>query len=93
MPTPITAPAPAPFFILLTSPSLKAAGLPCKVTCYKLDKLGLLKITVDPAGRRGITIDDARRFFAHGRPLAEMPAGRDVGKATAASVESRRGAP
>jgi hypothetical protein len=70
MSTPIPTPAPAPFFIVLRD--FKAFGLPCRSQAYHLNDLGLLNLSVDPAGRRGVTADEARRYVASAKPLAEV---------------------
>jgi len=70
----------APLFYPLSE--FKAIGLPCRTKAYQLSRLGFLNLVKDPAGRVGITAEEARRYLALSRPLAECK--RDLGKATAA---------
>jgi len=79
-----TAPLPKLFYTLA---ELRAIGGPARTNAYKLAKGGQLKIVAIPGLGRGVTADEAQRFFASGRPLAEVK--RNTSKGAAASLAAR----
>jgi hypothetical protein len=82
-------PQPAPQLLFYTLDQLQAAGGPGRSKAYELADHGLLNIVKSPAGRVGVTADEARRFFAASQPIGQVK--RNLAKATAASVRSRAG--
>ena len=71
MATLLTAPASAlPLFILVKR--FQEFGLPGKSRAYELNRIGLLELSQDLAGRTGVTLAEAQRYFGCNRPLAEV---------------------
>jgi len=75
---------PKPLRHFLTISEFTAAGGPSRSSCYRLASRGLVNISVDISGRRGVTGAEALRYFTTVRDLAEVKLDLAANRARAA---------